>query len=283
MPKVTVFEAQKWAFSFIKGHESLDEEGAKLLLRACLGYNPTQYLLNLRTELTDEQWGTFQENMAKYVAGYPVQYIIGQAEFFGLNFKVTEATLIPRVETEDLVEWILTDQAATDLKIADIGTGSGAIGLSLKANRPSWQVTLTDLSEATLAVAKENAANLDLKVQALQGDLLAPLTGKYNLLVSNPPYIAEDEKEVMDQSVLDHEPHLALFAKDQGLAIYKRLAQEISADLLAPNAYLYLEIGYRQGLAVKEIFEQAFPKAQVTLKQDLAGKDRMIRVAFNNC
>ncbi|MCQ2556684.1 peptide chain release factor N(5)-glutamine methyltransferase [Ligilactobacillus equi] len=283
MPKATVFEAQQWAFSFIQDQPAADQEGVKLLLRTMLGYDQTQYLMNLRTELTPKQYQAFKAAVTKYAQGYPVQYILGQADFFGLTLKVTADTLIPRVETQDLVELILSQHSESQLKVADIGTGTGAIGLALKANRPDWQVTLTDLSPQTLAVAQENARNLNLDVIAKPGDLLAPLVGqKYHLLVSNPPYIAEEEESVMDQSVIDYEPHLALFAEDGGLAIYKRLAQELTLDLLEPQAHLYLEIGYQQGPAVKALFEAHFPQAKVEIYQDLAGKDRMIEVAFNN-
>lgn len=283
MPKATVFEAQQWAFSFIQDQPAADQEGVKLLLRTMLGYDQTQYLMNLRTGLTPKQYQAFKKAVVKYAQGYPVQYILGQADFFGLTLKVTTDTLIPRVETQDLVELILSQHSESQLKVVDIGTGTGAIGLALKANRPDWQVTLTDLSLQALAVAQENAQNLSLDVIAKQGDLLAPLVGKkYHLLVSNPPYIAKDEESVMDQSVVDYEPHLALFATDEGLAIYKRLAQELTLDLLEPQAHLYLEIGYQQGPAVKALFEAKFPQAKVKVYQDLAGKDRMIEVAFNN-
>ncbi|WP_290032784.1 peptide chain release factor N(5)-glutamine methyltransferase [Ligilactobacillus cholophilus] len=273
------FKAQQWAFSFIEGSNA-DRSGVELLLKEQMGWNDTELLMHLRDEMPQEELEKFQRNVEKYVNGYPAQYIIGKADFYGSKFKVNENTLIPRMETEELVDWILNENKVNDsLRVVDIGTGTGAIGLSLKKAVPEWKITLSDISTEALKVAAENAQTLDEEVYLTQSDLFENLNGKFDIIVSNPPYIAEDEKGLMDQSVLEHEPSLALFADNQGLKIYQRLAKEC-APYLADDALMYLEIGFKQGKAVKEIFQKEFPDAKITIKKDISNHDRMVKIQF---
>lgn len=273
------FKAQQWAFSFIEGSNA-DRSGVELLLKEQMGWNDTELLMHLRDEMPQEELEKFQRNVEKYVNGYPAQYIIGKADFYGSKFKVNENTLIPRMETEELVDWILNENKVNDsLRVVDIGTGTGAIGLSLKKAVPEWKITLSDISTEALKVAAENAQTLDEEVYLTQSDLFENLNGKFDIIVSNPPYIAEDEKGLMDQSVLEHEPSLALFADNQGLKIYQRLAKEC-APYLADDALMYLEIGFKQGKAVKEIFQKEFPDAKITVKKDISNHDRMVKIQF---
>ncbi|GKS81832.1 release factor glutamine methyltransferase [Ligilactobacillus pabuli] len=275
----TFFEAQQWAFSFVKKH-NCEPSGADLLLSGEMGFSATEFLLHLRTEMPAENWEHFKQNVKLYCEGWPPQYLLGQAYFYGLQLKVTLETLIPRPETEELVDWALSDNDHAVKNVADIGTGTGAIGLALKNERPKWQMTLTDISAGALAVAQENAATLGLEVSLAQGDLLSALTaGPYDIIMCNPPYISTDEKTVMDKSVLEHEPQLALFASEQGLAIYRRLFEQIQ-DYLRIGSKLYLEIGYLQGPTIVAMAKQAFPQAEVTLKRDITAHDRMVRVVF---
>lgn len=278
MDKITVFKAQQWAFSFINKHQK-EESAAELLLCGQFGWDTTQLLMHYQDELSTKEWNLFKQNVEKYCQGWPAQYLLGQAKFFGLDLRVTPATLIPRQETEELVEWVLADKPKKGAKLLDIGTGTGAIGLTLKHERPDLDVTLSDISSEALAVAKVNAANLKTEVKLKQGDLFENITGQFDVIVSNPPYIAENERNLMDESVLLHEPKLALFAPDNGLYLYKRLAQEI-APYLTSKARLYLEIGFAQGASVVALFEKTFPQAQVDLKYDLSGNARMVRVEF---
>lgn len=273
------FKAQQWAFSFIEGSNA-DRSGVELLLKEQMGWNDTELLMHLRDEMPQEELEKFQRNVEKYVNGYPAQYIIGKADFYGSKFKVNENTLIPRMETEELVDWILNENKVNDsLRVVDIGTGTGAIGLSLKKAVPEWKITLSDISTEALKVAAENAQTLDKEVYLTQSDLFENLNGKFDIIVSNPPYIAENEKGLMDQSVLEHEPSLALFADNQGLKIYQRLAKEC-APYLADDALMYLEIGFKQGKAVKEIFQKEFPDAKITIKKDISNHDRMVKIQF---
>ncbi|KRL00140.1 peptide chain release factor N(5)-glutamine methyltransferase [Liquorilactobacillus capillatus] len=283
MSSLTYFEAQKWAFSF-GAKFKVEESTVNLLLLGIKDWNLTDLLLNYREQMPSVEFEKFKGMVEKVAQGWPPQYLLGEAVFLGRKFKVTEDTLIPRQETEELVDWILADfeDTTSQLKLVDIGTGTGIIGLSVQLARPAWNVTLTDISPAALTVAQANARRYKLIVKTICSDLFSALKGeKYDIIVSNPPYIATAEKDLMDRSVLEHEPQLALFAADKGLLMYQRIAAEIQA-YLSKKAVLYLEIGFQQGQAVKAIFEKAFPAATVSLRTDMAGHDRMLRVIFNN-
>ncbi|MCP0885964.1 peptide chain release factor N(5)-glutamine methyltransferase [Ligilactobacillus sp. WILCCON 0076] len=279
MHKITFFEAQKWAFSFSEQHGKAKED-VQFLLLGQMHWNLTHLLMNYQEIMPLDEWEIFQKNIKKCCEGYPPQYLLGYTNFFGLQLKVNADTLIPRPETEELVEWILTDcTQKRNLKIVDIGTGSGAIGLALKRQRPDFNITATDISTKALAVAQKNAQALNLMLNLKQSDLFSSLEEKYDIIVSNPPYIAYDEESFMDESVKKYEPQMALFADNHGLAIYQRLATEIK-PYLKQNTRLYVEIGFKQGEAVLEIFKNKFKHATVTLKKDILGNDRMVRVKF---
>lgn len=278
MISMSFFEAQKWAFSFINKDDEEKKNAIGLLLMDIRGWNEVQLLENLRTNLTGTEFEQFKKSVKMYQADWPVQYILGHTQFFGHAFQVTEDTLIPRPETEELVEWIILDNPLADAakKIADIGTGTGAIGISLQLERPNWDVTLSDISEKTLAVARINAINLGADVRFAAGDLLYVLDDKYDLIVSNPPYIATTEVNLMDKSVLKYEPKEALFAQENGLFFYRKFAEEI-VNYLKPGGKLYLEIGFKQGKQVAKLFENI---GRVEIRQDFYGNDRMVKVTI---
>lgn len=243
-------------------------------------WNKTDYLLHMHEPITAEDQKQIDEDMAKLLAHYPPQYLIGSEVFLDYRFKVTPDTLIPRPETEELVEKCLKltqKQANQALKVVDVGTGTGAIAISLKDKRPTWQVSAVDLSSAALEVAKENAQQIGVALEFILSDCLDEVVGPIDVLISNPPYISKDEYELMDVSVREFEPKMALFAENNGLAIYEKLAQQAQSKL-AKDGKIFLEIGFMQGPAVKELFQAAFPKKQVSIHQDLFGNDRMIVV-----
>ena len=243
-------------------------------------WNKTDYLLHMHEPITAEDQKQIDEDMAKLLAHYPPQYLIGSEVFLDYRFKVTPDTLIPRPETEELVERCLKltqKQANQALKVVDVGTGTGAIAISLKDKRPTWQVCAVDLSAAALEVAKENAQEIGVQVDFILSDCLTEISGPMDLIISNPPYISLDEYDLMDESVRQFEPKMALFAENNGLAIYQKLAQQAQSKL-AKDGKIFLEIGFMQGPAVKEIFQAAFPKKQVSIHKDLFGNDRMIVV-----
>lgn len=243
-------------------------------------WNKTDYLLHMHETITAEDQKQIDEDMAKLLAHYPPQYLIGSEAFLDYRFKVTPDTLIPRPETEELVEKCLKltqKQANQALKVVDVGTGTGAIAISLKDKRPTWQVCAVDLSSAALEVAQENAQQIGVALEFVLSDCLEEVAGPIDVLISNPPYISQDEYELMDVSVREFEPKMALFAENNGLAIYEKLAQQAPSKL-GKDGKIFLEIGFMQGPAVKEIFQAAFPKKQVSIHQDLFGNDRMIVV-----
>jgi release factor glutamine methyltransferase len=203
----------------------------------------------------------------------PLAYILGRREFYGRTFRVTPDVLIPRHETEGLVEAVLERGRREGLKVLDLGTGSGAIAITIALERPDWAVTAVDLSPAALAVARENAEALAARVDFVRSDAFEALIGDaYDLIVSNPPYIDRDDQ--LPPEVRDHEPSLALFADENGLAFYRRLA-EGAADHLNDGGCLLLELGAGQAEAVRATFEMRGWR-QLETRRDLAGIERVI-------
>jgi release factor glutamine methyltransferase len=196
-------------------------------------------------------------------AGEPMQYITGQTEFFGLPFSVTPAVLIPRPETEHLVEEALRLAAgfvpSGSLRIADIGTGSGAIAVTLAHSLPLAQIVAVDLSSQALIVAQHNADlnHVAERIRFFNGDLLMPLTGQtFSMILSNPPYVPLRDRASLSVEVREYEPHAALFAGDDGLAIYRRLIPD-ARELLVADGWLVIEIGYGQQSAVEELLQSS--------------------------
>ena len=215
--------------------------------------------------------GPIDEAIKELEKGRPVQYIVGNVDFYGINLKVNENVLIPRFETEELVDKIIKYSRVfnSELKIADIGTGSGAIAITLK-KKLNASITATDISESALEIAKENALSNEVEIDFKLGNLLEPLNEKYDILVSNPPYIAYDE-EIMD-IVKNNEPHLALYAPDNGLYFYDEILKNAS-NYLKPKALIAFEIGEKQGEALKEL-SLKYLGVEAKIEKDLQGRDR---------
>ncbi|MGY3750215.1 peptide chain release factor N(5)-glutamine methyltransferase [Vagococcus acidifermentans] len=273
----TYLEVLNWASSFLESHGK-EAAAAEYLLMERNGWTKTELVLNLSQPMPTAAEQQLSADVLQLLVDVPPQYIIGSCEFYGARFKVTSDTLIPRPETEELVEWILQENGDAPLRVADIGTGTGIIAVTLKKHRPSWEVFAVDLSPAALSVARENAETHGVDVTFLQGDTLSVLKDVcLDVIVSNPPYISSDEWEVMDASVRTYEPKMALFAEDNGLAVYRKIAAQ-SRDVLSDSGRIYLEIGYRQGDAVGSLFQKTYPEKQVVIKQDMAGQARMVRI-----
>lgn len=274
---VTYNEVLHRASSFLEknNHSAF---AAEWLMRERLNWTKTDLVRNYREEMPAEQVKQFNKDIKKFNEGMPMQHIIGHDWFYNRQFKVTNDTLIPRPETEEWLDRVLKLLPETSLDVLDIGTGTGVLAITEKLERPADSVTATDLSKEALLVASQNAKNLKADVAFKQGDLFAPVMNeKFDLILSNPPYIGLDELNVMDQSVIDHEPRLALFAEEEGYSIYNRLADTI-ANHLNTKARVFLEIGYTQGERVSERFKKALPQARVEIWQDFNGLDRIVAI-----
>ena len=252
-----------------------EAESLSFVYRSLKNLSFADFIFALQQEVTEEENQFVEEIYKKLAAHIPAQYIIGHAEFFGMQLKVDERVLIPRPETEELVELILAENLKDNLKVLDIGTGSGAIALALAKNRPDWSVTATDISQDALELATENSKRQDLNLSFIKSDCFSEISSKYDIIVSNPPYISRADEVEVGLNVLHSEPHLALFADEEGLAIYRRIAEE-SKDHLTDGGKIYLEIGYKQGQSVPALFMENLPEKRVRTLKDQFGQDRMV-------
>jgi release factor glutamine methyltransferase len=257
-------------------HPERARPDAETLLLHLIGKNRAWLL----THLDDEFGGCtsigYAQQIERRLAGEPIQYITGECEFYGLPFRVNKDVLIPRPETEHLVEKVLELASSFERpRIVDVGTGSGAIAVALAHGLPAAQVTAIDLSSAALSVARGNAELNAVRVRLLEGDLLAPVAGEqFEFVVSNPPYVAAGDRETLAVEVREHEPELALFAGNHGLDICRRLTK-LSYDAVVPGGYVLFEIGHGQAAAIAELFLAAgFRDIQFT--KDLQGIERVI-------
>ena len=252
-----------------------EAESLSFVYRSLKNLSFTDFVFSLQQELTEEEKQFVEEIYKKLAAHIPAQYIIGHAEFFGMQLKVDERVLIPRPETEELVELILAENLKDNLKVLDIGTGSGAIALALAKNRPDWSVTAADISQDALDLSFENANSQNLNLSFIKSDCFSEISSKYDIIVSNPPYISRADEVEVGLNVLHSEPHLALFADEDGLAIYRRIAED-SKDYLNDGGKIYLEIGYKQGQSVPALFMENLPEKRVRTLKDQFGQDRMV-------
>lgn len=267
--------AARARFEAVSASASLD---AQLLMAEVLGVTRAHVLAHPERPLSDEQYTRFLAVTDRRAAGEPIAYILGRRAFYDREFIVSPAVLIPRPETEDLLERALgSEQAARpNCAAVDVGTGSGAIAVTFAALKPHAQVYAIDLSDDALAIARQNAVAQSVSVTFFQGDLLTPLLERgltVDLLLANLPYI--DSGVVPTLEVSQYEPVLALDGGADGLDLVRRLIIQAPA-VLRPAARILLEIGYDQGERTAEILREAFPTAVVEIFKDLAGHDRVV-------
>ncbi|MFM7897025.1 MAG: peptide chain release factor N(5)-glutamine methyltransferase [Flavobacterium sp.] len=250
----------------------------------------TEYLHNLKRvdvalnpnfELSDTEVEKWNAILSELQQEKPIQYITGEAWFYGLRFEVNENTLIPRPETEELIEWILNSPIThhpSPITILDIGTGTGCIPISLKANLPQANVSAIDVSEKALEVAKRNAVSNKVEINFIQTNILEveDLNQHFDVIVSNPPYVRNLEKEEIKKNVLDYEPHLALFVEDTDALLFYRKIAQLALKNLSPNGLLFFEINQYLGKETVELLENLGFK-NIELKKDIYGKDRMVK------
>lgn len=254
-----------------------EAEGLSFVYRSLKNLSFTDFIFAIQQEITPEEKEFVESIYKQLVAHVPAQYLIGLAEFYGMELKVDERVLIPRPETEELVELILTENPKPNLSVLDIGTGSGAIALALAKNRPDWLVTASDISPDALNLASENASLQDLKISFKKSDCFEEIAENYDIIVSNPPYISRADEAEVGLNVLHSEPHLALFAEEDGLAIYRKIAEE-AKNHLREGGKIYLEIGYKQAHSVPALFRKYLPEKRVRTLKDQFGRDRMVVV-----
>jgi release factor glutamine methyltransferase len=218
------------------------------------------------------------------IHGKPVQYVIGETEFYGCRIKVNENVLIPRPETEELVDWIIKLVPNKELTILDICTGSGCIPIALKKNLPKAEVAACDISHEALEMAMKNAVLNKTDVRFFYTNILNPTVSSwstFDLIISNPPYVRNSEKQLMHKNVLEFEPHLALFVEDDEALIFYRKITELAKSKLKQGGFLFFEINEAYGKEIAELLEENGFK-DVEIRKDMFGKDRMAKGVFNS-
>lgn len=253
-----------------------------ILIEHITGWDQLHQALYKDSPITEAQILAFQTAAAELKAGRPIQYITGKAWFMGEAYTVNEQVLIPRPETEELVDWIVEYAAIKGkaLRILDIGTGSGCIAIALKKILPEAIVTAIDISPSALKVAASNAAALNVEIEFIPLDILntAFLPGQYDVIVSNPPYIPMQEIGNMELQVTAHEPNIALFVPDEDPLVFYKAIARLAKLHLTTNGQLFFEIHYDQGEAMVQLLDEMHFHAE--LREDLFGKDRMIRASL---
>lgn len=277
------YEVLRWASSFLEKH-GRESSSAAILLQHHLQVTPASFYLHMREDIEKKIWHAFEKDIKKHAeTGIPVQHLIGKAPFFGRDFIVNEDVLIPRFDTEVLIEKIIAcleeQEDLSHFTLVDVGTGSGIIAITLKLAFPMINVYATDISEKALEVAKKNARIYETDIEWLQGNFLEPFLNQQldaNLIVSNPPYIDRNDIESLQDTVKDYDPELALYAENYGLQAYQTIIEQTLQLNRHALQYLFFEIGYLQAEAVTSIIRTAYPSSDYTVLQDLGGQNRVI-------
>ncbi|MBL4561058.1 MAG: peptide chain release factor N(5)-glutamine methyltransferase [Labilibaculum sp.] len=259
-------------------HARETESMAYILLEYVLKFSKTQIQLNRTENIKKEHFQQIKTYTQELKTSKPIQYVLGETEFYDLTFKVNEHTLIPRPETEELVLAIINENQQEGLHILDIGTGSGCIPISLSKNLKKALVSSADISAEAIKKAKENALLNQVDINFFHRDILKWKTfnwENFDIIVSNPPYVTEAEKSKMEKNVLDHEPHTALFVSDHDPLIFYRTIAELALQYLKKSGKLYFEINESLGYEMVDLLEQKGFNS-ICLRTDINGKNRMI-------
>lgn len=258
---------------FAKQH--IHSDHAKILIAELLNCNPLELLNHLQEEVSNEKIELLKKEIKALEENKPLQYVLGYVNFYGNKFVVDERVLIPRFETEELVEntiKYIKKLLTEPVDIIDLGCGSGVIGITLEKKVSTKTVDLIDISKGALEVAKINCEKLNSKCNLIQSDMFENVEKKYDVIISNPPYIKENE--IIEDIVKENEPHLALYAGKDGLDCYKKILETVN-EYKKEKCIIAFEIGYQQAEDIKRLVDKYIPTAQVIIKKDLSDKDRM--------
>ncbi len=252
----------------------IDQLDAEVLLAHILCCERVKLISDSNSEVGERQQTEFEKLTARRVVGEPVAHLIGSKEFYGLEFAVNSKVLIPRPETEQIVEEVL--KLDKEISLLDVGTGSGCIAVAIAKHSLGVKVSACDISLEALEIARKNAQQHNVEIEFYESDLLESVPHEYDTVVANLPYIA-DSDSTLESEVKQHEPHLALFAGETGLELYERLLQQISQWQERPQLLL-AEIGWQQCEAMTQLIEKYLPSSKVECLKDLAGHDRIIKI-----
>lgn len=270
---MTIDELIAYGKKYLHSHE------VNMLLSHVLNYDNLELLNHLNEQVEEKNIIKYKEMITKVINKEPIQYVLGKVNFYGFDFIVNESVLIPRFETEELVEntlkYINKLFPYGDVKLIDLGCGSGNIGITLKKKMNKLNVVCLDISNEALLVAKENAKNLDAEIIFINGNMLDGITDKFNIIVSNPPYISKNEE--IEDIVKNNEPHLALYALEDGLYYYNKILSTCKNNL-EDKFLIAFEIGMTQKDRIISLVNKYFDDVVIDCKKDLSGKDRMIFV-----
>lgn len=284
MPNYNIKEIILWIKSELKGYYPLSEANSLSTLVLCnkLNYSKTQLLVNFDRVLSTKIINEIDQIVNELKLYKPIQYILGYTTFYNIDFKVSEGVLIPRPETEELVDWIIKENKQGFYTILDIGTGSGIIAISLSKNMIGSVVTAIDIADEPLKITQQNCTLNKVNVELFKYDILNPskkINNTFDIIVSNPPYVTESEKTIMHQNVLENEPHLALFVSDNDPLVFYRHIIDFALDHLNSGGKIYFEINELFGTEVAMLLEEkGFNEIEV--RKDINNKDRMIRAVL---
>jgi len=263
------------------GKSHCHSDHAKILLAELINKNPLELLTCLDEKVDDDKANLYRREVLALEAGKPLQYVMGYVNFYGNKFYIDERVLIPRYETEELVENTINyiNKYFTEpVDIIDLGTGSGVIGLTLENKISTNSVDLIDISKDALEVTNKNCGNLNSKASLIESDFFDNVNKKYDVIISNPPYIKNNEE--IEEIVKENEPHLALYAGDEGLDCYDKILKDIS-NHMKDRCLVAFEIGYTQANDIINLINKYLSDVRIEVKKDLSNKDRMIFIFKN--
>lgn len=265
----------------VYGKQHIHSDHAKILLAELLKQNPLELLNNLKEIVPEEIITKYFNSIEAVEKGKPLQYAIGNVNFYGLIFEIDKRVLIPRFETEELVEktiYYINKYFKEPIDIVDLGCGSGVIGITLEKKVSTKTVDLIDISDKALEVTHKNCGNLNSKAKIIKNDFLKNINKKYDLIISNPPYIKKNE--VIEQIVKDNEPEIALYAGEDGLDCYRKILEDISKNM-KERCLIAFEIGHTQAEDIKTIANKYLNNIKIEVEKDLSGRDRLLFIFKN--